>query len=1042
MTDGDSIQTMVADSFDTARLRDAVLLAWRSSPTRFREDANSEDDLRYGGYRDRLLVELAQNAADAAAEAGVAGTLRLRVVPGADADSPVELRAANTGTPLSADGVAALAALRASAKRGETSVGRFGVGFAAVLAVSAEPSVVSTTGAVAFSSVRTSAIVAAEPELAAVAAERENTVPVLRLVWPFEAEPAPDGFQTEVRLPLRPEVDANALIEDCAAQAADLLLALPGLTRIEIEDRSWERVDHADGRVTVHGPDGPRHWLCRRSAGVLSEDELGETGAEARRRRAWSVCWALPVDAEGTPEPLSIDRLHAPTQTDDVLSLPARLLATVPLEPNRRRVRPGSALDAVLAHAARTYAELPGAVDPVQRVAVVPAPGFPRSELDEMLRERVLDALRETAWLPVSTGGDVEARHAVVVDEATPELVGLLADVIPGLLTSELGQPRYSSILGSLGVRRLGPAEVVAELAGQTRTPQWWQQLYAALAPIADGLADRRSELGALPVPLIDGRIVTGPRDVLLPDAELTAFTESTTVDVTGLRIAHPDAVHVLLETLGARRAGPADLLDSDPVREAVAVGLDEAEAGGDVTSLVELVLGLVTEAGEGARPWLAALPLRDSDGEWRPADELMLAGAPLASVLAEDVPLGVLDDSFVQRWSAEVLRRVGVVSGFGVLVVADPTGPDHDLADEERWWAEIDGDANPPAELVAVRDLDLVAADAWPAALRLLRNEPDTWRALHSSGYTGWWLARYALIEGRPLRQWRLAGAEELTGLYDPIPASVLAELGDHAEELLAAVGVRTELRIAEPSDASELLARLADSSLSVSAGTTLRVHRALADAVAAGVLDVDSIDPPETLRTLTGAVAGADEVVVLDEPWVLAVGDPARCVAIADPDLVAAAETSAGSSTAAGLPAVPVDGAAVAVAPPTGSGGAVELAELLDLPFASDEWTGEVASTGRAESWSDHAGVVTVSDLLGSPIPDGVLWLHADLRVRSRDAEHSVPWWVAEDGAMHAAETSHGVARALAWRLDRWSLRHLFAALLEQPGAAALLS
>ena len=39
-----------------------------------------------------------------------------------------ELRGANTGAPLTAEGVAALASLRASAKREGGSVGRFGVG--------------------------------------------------------------------------------------------------------------------------------------------------------------------------------------------------------------------------------------------------------------------------------------------------------------------------------------------------------------------------------------------------------------------------------------------------------------------------------------------------------------------------------------------------------------------------------------------------------------------------------------------------------------------------------------------------------------------------------------------------------------------------------------------------------------------------------------------------------------------------------------------------------------------------------------------------
>src|SRR5947209_17842253 len=111
----------VADPFDTAALRRQVLAAWADSPARFREDANAEEDLVRGGYRDRLLVELAQNAADAARRAGVPGHLRLEL------DGTV-LRAANTGAPLDAAGVRGLATLRASGKRDDPgAVGRFGV---------------------------------------------------------------------------------------------------------------------------------------------------------------------------------------------------------------------------------------------------------------------------------------------------------------------------------------------------------------------------------------------------------------------------------------------------------------------------------------------------------------------------------------------------------------------------------------------------------------------------------------------------------------------------------------------------------------------------------------------------------------------------------------------------------------------------------------------------------------------------------------------------------------------------------------------------
>ena len=95
-----------ADPFGTARLRRGVLDAWGAGPARFREDANAEEDLALGGYRDRLVVELAQNAADAAARAGVPGRLRLTLHPG-DAGNAV-LAAANTGAPLDATGVESL----------------------------------------------------------------------------------------------------------------------------------------------------------------------------------------------------------------------------------------------------------------------------------------------------------------------------------------------------------------------------------------------------------------------------------------------------------------------------------------------------------------------------------------------------------------------------------------------------------------------------------------------------------------------------------------------------------------------------------------------------------------------------------------------------------------------------------------------------------------------------------------------------------------------------------------------------------------------
>src|SRR6185437_2588772 len=110
--------------------------------------------------------------------------------------------------------------------------------------------------------------------------------------------------------------------------------------------------------------------------------------------------------------------------------------------------------------------------------------------------------------------------------------------------------------------------------------PAWWRALYAALADRPD-----REALAALPVPLADGRTVTGARGVLLPDKDLPA-----------------DA------------ATARGLLADDRVLAAVAESYD-AE---DPEPIAEAVLALVAAAGlrPGELPELAelALPAEEAD--------------------------------------------------------------------------------------------------------------------------------------------------------------------------------------------------------------------------------------------------------------------------------------------------------------------------------------------------------------------------------------------------------------------------------------------
>ncbi|MGW5720728.1 sacsin N-terminal ATP-binding-like domain-containing protein [Amycolatopsis sp. NPDC003865] len=929
-----------ADPFGTARLRESTLRAWQDSPTRLIEDTNVERDLRVGAYRDRLFVELAQNAADAAMAHGTPGKVRVSLVDR-------ELRFANTGAPLDARGVASLASLRASGKTGDT-VGRFGVGFAAVRTVSDAPSVVSTSGGVLFSAEKTRA-----------AAGIDGEVPVLRLPWPVAGD-VPEGFDTEVRLPLRDDVDGQALLDQLAEDIGDLLLALPWLAEADVDGRVWTRCAQ-DEVVEIRGPATEVRWLTHRG----------------------DVVWAVPVDEHGLPRPLGDDVLHAPTPTDDGLSLPARLLAQVPVEPSRRRALPGAELTAALKHAAAEYVHLVRLLPAEQRFALVPAPGFPKSTVDAQLRDEVIADLSTEAWLSTQDGRDVAGRQAKVLDVDVDGLPELIADVVPGLIKGAAP----ASVLKAVAVQVISVEEVLETLTGTAREPGWWRAVYAALARAVESHALAAERLDGLPVPLSDGRTLPGARGCLLVEGSAELLELLSDVDIPGLRLVHPAASHPLLERLGAKHADARELLNADQLRDAVERSVEDVRSGLDGTTLAGAVLRLIADCGDDAPRWVGALALPATD-TWRRADELVLPDSPLLDVFDEEVfeedgALDVLDEDFAEDWPAETLKAAGVLDSFAVVVDDEPHEPDHDLPDEEAWWDSL---PEPPSTLVAVRDLDLVGDDAWPAALRLLAARPETWHALRTPhGHARWWIAQYAVLGGLAPNEWRLPDAD-LDGLYDEVP-----DLG-LSDDLLETAGVRTGLALSTVDEAQDVLRRLADPERRITPGLAARAY----DAVVESGFEVHE---PGGLRAADGSVVG--RALILDVPWVAGALEPGEyVVAPADPD---------------------------------------RLSSLLDEPLASTT-PAEVVSEGEYAPWAELPALKLVADQLGVRLPEGGVLVHDPLTVRIQGAAHDVQWW--SDGRLHAADTSEGLARAFAWAADRWPDRHLITALLDDPSPRTLLA
>ncbi|GAA0946519.1 hypothetical protein GCM10009560_62300 [Nonomuraea longicatena] len=995
------------DIFGTDRMRAAVLTAWTASPARFREDANAEEDFALGGYRDRLIVELAQNAADAALRGGVPGVLRLRL------DGDV-LTAANTGAPLDAIGVEGLSTLRVSGKRDEAgAAGRFGVGFAAVVSVTDEPAICSRdSGAVRWSREETAALVASVPALAGQLSDRDGHVPLLRL--PYAAEPmeVPEGFDTVVRLPLRDKAATEAVRGMLAEAGPALLLGLPALGAIEIV---------ADDNVRTITAEG---WRLVADSGEFTAEQVAELFSdrptEERARPYWSVRWAVRLGDDGEPRALPSGVpavVHAPTPSDEALDLPALLIASFPMATDRRHVAKGPLTDFLVAKAADSYVELLRGLPRRPRLLDLVPALMGKGELDARIREAVLRRLPGTPLLPAlsapapavetasfadsavyepdaewqseqpvaekgSDGWLVRGREAAVLS-GSADLLAAVAGFVPGLLPA--GWPARHPAMSTLGVRRVELSDVVDGLSGEAvegRDATWWHSLYDVLPH------DDPESLGALPVPLADGRLVRGPRGTLI----LTGAALH--LEALGLRIVHPDAAHPLLLRLGAAEATPRTVLEDTLTRTAISESLDSADSDPVARAVLSLVDAAALAPGEA--PWLAELALRGADGELYAAGELLLPGGALAGIL-EEGPLAAQD--LVDTYGARVLTAVGVLDGFAMVhdadVLLDPDECEHDLDGEAEWLDHVhdllpDLDVPPVvAEFTAVRDLELVAD--WSAALALL-TRPPLRGALHPlrvegvevPSYTAWWLARHPVLDGRSPRELRLPGADPLLqGLFADAPSGF-------DPGALSMLGVRTTLSdlLASHGGPEELLELMADDAVEVDRAQLRALWIALAGVEPARVA------PPARVRAVLDGeivVAAADDAVVVEAPDLLQLVS-ARPLVLASYDL------------------------------------AESLSELLDLPLAGELVTGEVTSSGARREVPPQ-----VRSLL--PTAPTSYVEHERLLVDGVECA-----WRFTDGTIHCTGVD-GLARGLAWAAGQWTDRLAVAALLRDPAAVPLL-
>ncbi|MFF6826230.1 sacsin N-terminal ATP-binding-like domain-containing protein [Streptomyces longwoodensis] len=300
-----------------------VLRTYAVDPGLVAEHANGERRITQGGYGDRQLFELVQNAADEIAE-DPGG--RIHVVL-----TESHLYCANEGSPVTPEGAETILRMSMSKKRGG-QIGRFGVGVKSVLVVTDTPEFFSSSGSFGFNRSWSYEKIRSVPGVTARYGP-EFDAPVLRMARPLDvqaeraADPVLDELltwaTTVVRLPLLPKADERLGRDMHGGRGRDhgepreefplgFQLFSPHVAKVALEDRRPRPVVR---RILTTRRSGDLHTVIEERTGRTPHTEqwrvftvTHEPGSAARAdagelhdRIAVDLSWAVPA-LEKDPE--------------------------------------------------------------------------------------------------------------------------------------------------------------------------------------------------------------------------------------------------------------------------------------------------------------------------------------------------------------------------------------------------------------------------------------------------------------------------------------------------------------------------------------------------------------------------------------------------------------------------------------------------------------------------------------------------------------------------------------------------------------------
>lgn len=279
--------------------------SYRANPHLIAEHVGLEDSIRVGGYANRSLLELVQNAADAMSGTGEddGGKNPGRVELVLDSERGT-LYCANAGRPFSKSGLIALAQAYLSSKRGD-EIGRFGLGFKSVLSVTDAPQIFSRSVSFEFNS----------PEARAAIADISNKTkkyPVLRTPTlvdareRFDDDPTLAGLAdwavTIVKLPdIRPGT-IGRLRKEIENFSSEFLLFVSSVREVKLRvlgedslDTSHVSRDLGAGVLKIERPNGSGdEWIVQdrmHAPSTAARQQVGEAVSRAKVK----VTVALPA---------------------------------------------------------------------------------------------------------------------------------------------------------------------------------------------------------------------------------------------------------------------------------------------------------------------------------------------------------------------------------------------------------------------------------------------------------------------------------------------------------------------------------------------------------------------------------------------------------------------------------------------------------------------------------------------------------------------------------------------------------------------------